>query len=178
MSEAVMKEAAHPPRTIRSVGAVLTGIIVGVLLTIITDVVLHAIGVYPASAQPMVNAIVAACNRLSRCLRCVGGCISARLAPDRPMRHALAGRRGLCGVHRWRSGNVEPWAGLWAALVSAGTRRHGGTVRMAGWPTARNAIWAIRWTPATEVKSALWPFRNRLLRSRRGKDSYIHAPCA
>jgi hypothetical protein len=32
MSEAVMKEAAHPPRTIRSVGAVLTGIIVGVLL--------------------------------------------------------------------------------------------------------------------------------------------------
>lgn len=60
MSEAVMKEAAHPPRTIRSVGAVLTDIIVGVLLTIIADVMLHAIGVYPPSAQPMVNAIVAA----------------------------------------------------------------------------------------------------------------------
>ena len=42
MSEAVMKEAAHPPRTIRSVGAVLTGIIVGMLLTIITDVMLPA----------------------------------------------------------------------------------------------------------------------------------------
>jgi hypothetical protein len=55
MSEAVMKEAAHPPRTIRSV-AVLTGIIVGVLLTIVTDVMLHAIGVYPPSGQPMVNA--------------------------------------------------------------------------------------------------------------------------
>jgi len=50
---------------------VLTGIIVGVLLTIITDVMLHAIGVYPPSRQPMVNAIVAACNRLSRCLRCM-----------------------------------------------------------------------------------------------------------
>ncbi len=34
----------------------LTGIIVGVLLTIITDVMLHAIGVYPPSGQPMVNA--------------------------------------------------------------------------------------------------------------------------
>ena len=83
----------------------LTGIIVGVLLTIITDVMLHAIGVYPPSGQPMVNAIVAACNRLSRCLRCVGGYNTARLAHDRPMRHALAGGRcGLCGVYRWRSG--------------------------------------------------------------------------
>jgi len=50
MSEAVMKEAAHPPRTIRSVGAVLTGIIVGMLLTIITDVMLPATALYPPSA--------------------------------------------------------------------------------------------------------------------------------
>jgi hypothetical protein len=107
MSEAVMKEAAHPPRTIRSVGAVLTDIIVGVLLTIITDVMLHAIGVYPPSAQPMVNAIVAACNRLSRCLRCVRGYITARLAPDRPMRHALAG--GVVGFVVCTGGAVVTW---------------------------------------------------------------------
>jgi hypothetical protein len=56
MSEAAMKEAAHPPRAIGSVGAVLAGLIVGVLLTIVTDVMLRAIGVYPPSGQPTVNA--------------------------------------------------------------------------------------------------------------------------
>jgi hypothetical protein len=65
-----------------------------------------------------------------------------------------------------------------SASGTSAAHHHGGTVRLAGWPTARNAIWAIGWTPATEVKSALWPFRNWLLRSRRGKDSYIHAPGA
>jgi hypothetical protein len=33
-----------------------TGFIVGVLFTIVTDAMLNAIGVYPPSGQPMVNA--------------------------------------------------------------------------------------------------------------------------
>jgi len=53
------------------------------------------------------NAIVAACNRLSRCLRCVGGYITARLAPDRPMRHALAG--GIVGFVACTVGAVVTW---------------------------------------------------------------------
>ena len=109
MSEALMKEAAHPPRTIRSVGAVLTGIIVGVLLTIITDVMLHAIGVYPPSGQPMVNAD--ALLLLATAYRVVygvlGGHITARLAPDRPMRHALAG--GVVGFVVCTVGAVVTW---------------------------------------------------------------------
>jgi hypothetical protein len=56
MSEAVMKEAPTRHERFEALGPVLTGIIVGVLLTIVTDVMLHAIGVYPPSSQPTVNA--------------------------------------------------------------------------------------------------------------------------
>ncbi len=41
MSEAIRTETAHPRRTVRSVGAVLAGIMVDVLLTIGTDLALH-----------------------------------------------------------------------------------------------------------------------------------------
>jgi hypothetical protein len=56
MSEAIQNETAHPRRTVRSVGAVLTGIVVGILLTVGTDIVLHATGVFPPWGQPMIDA--------------------------------------------------------------------------------------------------------------------------
>jgi uncharacterized PurR-regulated membrane protein YhhQ (DUF165 family) len=50
----------HPPRRIlRSVGAVLAGFFATVILSIATDVVLHAIGVFPPWGQPMSNALFA-----------------------------------------------------------------------------------------------------------------------
>ena len=46
----------HPPRRIgRSIGALLAGMLVGIILTIGTDIVLHAIGVFPPWGQSMVG---------------------------------------------------------------------------------------------------------------------------
>ena len=46
----------HPSRHIgRSVGAVLAGMLVGIILTIGTDIVLHVIGVFPPWGQSMVG---------------------------------------------------------------------------------------------------------------------------
>src|SRR5260370_7407489 len=82
----------------RSVGAVLAGMLVGIILTIGTDVVLHAIGVFPPWGQSMVGFDGALL--LATIYRSIYGVVAsyiiARLAPDRPMLHALvAGVAGL-----------------------------------------------------------------------------------
>lgn len=93
MSEEVINEAAPPRRIGRSIGAVLAGMFAGILLTLGTDVVLHAIGVFPPWGQSMVG--YDAALLLATVYRTVygvaGSYIIARLAPDRPMMHALLG---------------------------------------------------------------------------------------
>jgi len=82
----------HPPRRIgRSIAAVLAGMFVGVLLTIGTDVVLHIVGVFPPWGQSMADfdgaLLLATVYRTIYGI--AGSYIAARLAPNRPMLHAL-----------------------------------------------------------------------------------------
>ena len=88
-----MSEPQPPRRIGRSIGAVLAGMLVGIVLTIGTDIVLHAIGVFPPWGQSMVGFDGALL--LATVYRTVYGVaasyIIARLAPDRPMQHALVG---------------------------------------------------------------------------------------
>ena len=111
MSEASITEKSRPRRTVRSVGAVLAGIVVGVLLTICTDLVLHATGVFPPWGQPMINAdgvlLLATAYRVVYGL--TGSYITARLSPDRPMQHALVG--GAIGLVVCIVGAVVTWNG-------------------------------------------------------------------
>lgn len=109
MSEAVTSEKGLPRRIGRSIGAVLAGIVVGVILTIGTDVVLHAIGVFPPWGQSMAGFDGALL--LATVYRTVYGVvasyITARLAPDRPMAHALTG--GVVGLAVSILGAVLTW---------------------------------------------------------------------
>jgi hypothetical protein len=94
-----MMSETHPPRRIgRSIGALLAGMLVGIILTIGTDMVLHASGVFPPWGQSMVGFDGALL--LATIYRTVYGVaasyIIARLAPDRPMQHALVG--GVVGL--------------------------------------------------------------------------------
>jgi uncharacterized membrane protein YeaQ/YmgE (transglycosylase-associated protein family) len=73
----------------RSIGAVVAGIVVGVVLTTITDVVLHAIGVYPPWGQPVSDGPLVLATAYRIVFGIVGSYVAARLAPDRPMRHAM-----------------------------------------------------------------------------------------
>jgi hypothetical protein len=94
----IMSETQTPRRIGRSIGAVLAGIVVGIILTIGTDVVLHVIGVFPPWGASMVGFDGALL--LATVYRTVYGIVAsyiiARLAPDRPMAHALAG--GVLGI--------------------------------------------------------------------------------
>src|SRR5262245_40234249 len=95
------------PRALRSVGAVLAGFVVIAVVSIATDVGLHAAGVYPPFGQPMSDALFLLATAY-RVLYGVLGCyVAARLAPDRPMRHALA--LGIVGTGLGVAGAAASW---------------------------------------------------------------------
>ena len=84
-----MSETQHPRRTLRSVGAVFAGVLAVIVLSLGTDVVLHATGIYPPWFQPMADALWVLALAYRIVYGAAGGYIAARLAPNRPMAHAL-----------------------------------------------------------------------------------------
>jgi len=82
----------HSPRRIgRSVGALLAGFVAVVVLSLGTDWALHAAGVFPALGQKMSDALFVLATVYRTLYGVVGSYVTARLAPDRPMGHALVG---------------------------------------------------------------------------------------
>ena|SRR6266850_6322095 len=80
----------------KSIGAVLAGLLIIVVLSTAVDLVLHATGVFPPWGQPMSDALFALATGY-RIVISIGGCyIAARPAPNRPMQHAIA--LGIAGV--------------------------------------------------------------------------------
>jgi hypothetical protein len=99
--------SARPRRLGRSVAAVVAGLLTIVILSTATDMVLHATGVYPPAGQPMDDALFLLATAY-RIVYGVAGCyIAARLAPDRPMQHALV--LGVVGVVVSIAGAVATW---------------------------------------------------------------------
>jgi hypothetical protein len=96
-------------KILRSIGAVLAGIVVGIAITLGTDEVLHLAGVFPPWGQSMVGYDMALF--LATFYRTVYGVaasyIVARLAPDRPMGHALVG--GAIGLAVSILGAATTW---------------------------------------------------------------------
>jgi hypothetical protein len=128
MSEATTTETAHPRRTIRSVGAVLARIVVGVLLTIGTDLVLYTTRAFSPCGQPLINAgailLLAAAYRVVYGV--VGSYITPRLSPDRPMQHVLVG--GLMGLVVYIVGAAVTWSSG-PAFGPPGIRSHAWPLR-------------------------------------------------
>lgn len=107
MSEGAVIETHPPRRVLRSIGAVLAGMFVGIVLALGTDEVLHAVGVFPPWGQPVGDKplLLATAYRI---IYGIASCyIIARLAPDRPMQHALAG--GVVGLIVSIVGTVVTW---------------------------------------------------------------------
>jgi hypothetical protein len=104
---------------LRRIGAVFAGLVVIFILSTAADVILHAAGFYPPWAEPM-NSLHALAATAYRIVFSIFGCyVAARLAPDHPMRHALA--LGFVGVLVSLAGALATWdAGLgpqWYALA-------------------------------------------------------------
>ena len=102
-----MSETLPPRRTLRSIGAVLAGLLAVVVLDTGIDAVMHATGVYPPWGQPMAGALFLLAMAYRMVDGIAGGYIAARLAPSRPMRHALI--LGAIGVVLSTAGAVATW---------------------------------------------------------------------
>ena len=93
--------------TLKSLGAVFAGFVAVVVLSLGTDAMMHAVGVFPQFGRPMSDALFLLAT-LYRIVYCIAGSyIAARLAPDRPMGHALA--LGVVGLVVSTVGAVVTW---------------------------------------------------------------------
>lgn len=98
----------QPARSIgRSIGALLAGFVVVVILSVGTDLALHAAGIFPPLGQVMSNTLFMLATVYRTVYAVVGSFITARLAPDRPMGHALVG--GAIGLVLSVVGAVVTW---------------------------------------------------------------------
>ena len=102
-----MSEPSRPRRLGRSATALLAGFVVGVVLSLGTDIVLHATGVFPPWGRPMSDSLFALATAYRTVYNVVACYVIARLAPDRPMRHALIG--GAVGVVVSLLGAAATW---------------------------------------------------------------------
>ena len=102
-----MSETQRPRRIARSIGAVVAGALTGIILSIGTDAVLRAAGIFPALGQPMSDALFLLATTYRTAYGVVGSYITARLAPNRPVGHALV--LGAIGLYVSIVGAVATW---------------------------------------------------------------------
>jgi hypothetical protein len=100
--------ARRERRTGRSVGAVLAGLCTIFAITTATDVILHATDVFPPmGAVPMSDGLFALALGYRIVFGVLGCYVAARLAPARPLAHALL--LGAVGVVLSTIGAIVMW---------------------------------------------------------------------
>ena len=102
-----MSETRPPRRVGRSIGALLAGFVAVVVLSLGTDTGFRLIGIFPQSGQAMTGALFLLATAYRSVYGVVGSYITARLAPYRPMLHALVG--GGVGLVLSTVGVVVAW---------------------------------------------------------------------
>jgi hypothetical protein len=101
-------QANERPRQLgKSAVALLVGFVVGVAITLATDFALHLAGVFPPLGQPTGSKPLLFATVYRTVYQVLSSYITARLAPDRPMGHALVG--GAIGFVICTLGAVVTW---------------------------------------------------------------------
>jgi hypothetical protein len=96
-----------PKTTLKSIWAVFAGVLCIVIVSTLVDIVLHVVHVYPAMNQPLTHALALLASSYRLVISIAGAYLTARLAPDRPMRHALI--LGYVGVVLGLIGAIATW---------------------------------------------------------------------
>ena len=91
----------------KSIWAVVAGFLVIVVVTTLVDIVLHAIGVFPPMNQPINDALALLATSYRIVISVGGAWLTARLAPDKPMKHAMI--LGVVGTVLGLVGVVATW---------------------------------------------------------------------
>lgn len=73
----------------RSVLAVVAGVLFVIVVTTLVDIALHLTGVYPPTDQPMSDPLAVLATSYRIIIGIAGAWVTARLAPHKPMKHAL-----------------------------------------------------------------------------------------
>ncbi len=102
-----MSEPQTPRRIGRSIFAVLTGLLAVIVLSTGTDALLYASGVFPPLGHPMSSPLFVLATVYRTVYSVLGSYLAARLAPDRPMGHALV--LGVLGLVVSIAGAVVTW---------------------------------------------------------------------
>lgn len=91
----------------RSIGAVAAGVFVIIAVTTLVDVLFHAIGVFPPMDQPIDDRLALLATAYRIVISVGGAWLTARLAPNQPMKHALI--LGYVGVVLGLVGVIATW---------------------------------------------------------------------
>jgi len=91
----------------KSAIALLAGFAVAVVLSLATDFALHLIGFWPALEKPMTSPLLLTATVYRTLYAVLSAYVVARLAPYRPLEHALVG--GLIGLVLSSAGAVATW---------------------------------------------------------------------
>jgi hypothetical protein len=93
---------------LKSIGAVLAGMLVIIILSIVTDAVLERLEMFPPPTQGLFVTWMLALALFYRSLYAIaGGYVTAKLAPANPMKHVLI--LGLIGTAASIAGVIVGW---------------------------------------------------------------------
>ena len=93
--------------TLKSIWAVVAGVLTIIIVTTIVDLVLHAVHVYPPMDQPLDDALALLASSYRLVISIASAWLTARLAPNRPLHHAMI--LGYVGVVLGLVGLVLTW---------------------------------------------------------------------
>jgi len=108
----------------RSIFAVVIGILVGIVLSVGTDLGLHAIGVVPSLAERWPDQLLILATAYRTLYGVIASYIVARLAPRRPLLHALIGGflglfvNAAAAIATWNTSPGPHWYPLALAVLS------------------------------------------------------------
>ena len=92
---------------LKSVWAVFAGVLFIIIVTTLVDILLHPMGVYPPMGQPMTGGLAVLATAYRVVISIAGAWLTARLAPGRPLRHAII--LGFVGTVLGCAGVVTTW---------------------------------------------------------------------
>ena len=140
--------AAQSSRNLpRSIGAVVAGIIVGAALSIVTDILLRSAGIFPALGVRMADSLLALATVYRTVYSVLAAYVTARLAPNGPMFHALVGAfigivvATIGAIVTWNAGpQYGPhWYPIALIVLALPTAWAGGRIREAQMAKARSS---------------------------------------
>jgi hypothetical protein len=92
---------------LRSVWAVVTGVLFVLVVTTLVDIALHMAGVYPPAGRPMSDALALLATAYRVVIGFAGAWLTARVAPREPMKHAMM--LGYVGTLLGLAGVLATW---------------------------------------------------------------------